>query len=58
MGASTPFLYFTDHRDQELGQAVWEGRRRKFAPGGWDPESIPDPQAEETSNRSRLNGTR
>ena len=29
-GASTPFLYFTDHPDPELGRAVREGRRREF----------------------------
>ena len=29
-GASTPFLYFTDHEDPELGRAVSEGRRREF----------------------------
>ena len=29
--ASTPFLYFTDHADPELGRAVREGRRREFA---------------------------
>jgi 1,4-alpha-glucan branching enzyme len=26
-GASTPFQYFTDHDDHELGRAVREGRR-------------------------------
>ena len=35
-GASTPFLYFTDHEDPELGHAVSEGRRREFAHfGNW-----------------------
>jgi maltooligosyltrehalose trehalohydrolase len=27
-GASTPFLYFTDHGEPELGKAVWRGGRR------------------------------
>ena len=53
-GASTPFQYFTDHEDPELGKAVREGRRREFAAFGWDPEAIPDPQAEETFLRSKL----
>lgn len=43
-GASTPFPYFTDHTDAELGRAVTEGRRREFAAFGWDPGSVPDPQ--------------
>lgn len=52
--ASTPFLYFTDHRDAQLAQAVSEGRRREFAAFGWDPDSIPDPQAAATFMASRL----
>jgi maltooligosyltrehalose trehalohydrolase len=53
-GASTPFQYFTDHPDAELGAAVSEGRRREFASFGWAPEDVPDPQAVETFERSRL----
>jgi maltooligosyltrehalose trehalohydrolase len=53
-GASTPFLYFTDHDDPELGKAVTEGRRREFASFGWDPGEIPDPQDPETFRRSKL----
>jgi maltooligosyltrehalose trehalohydrolase len=53
-GATTPFLYFTDHRDAKLGQAVREGRRKEFAAFGWNPEGIPDPQAPETFERSKL----
>jgi maltooligosyltrehalose trehalohydrolase len=56
--ATTPFLYFTDHHD-ELGRRVTEGRRREFAafPAFRDPRRralIPDPQAEDTFLRSRL----
>ncbi len=54
-GASTPFLYFTDHRDFELGEAVKHGRRKEFAAFGWESEEIPDPQAKETFAQSRLN---
>ena len=53
-GASTPFLYFTDHPDVELGRAVSEGRKREFEAFGWDPASIPDPQDRETFLRSKL----
>jgi maltooligosyltrehalose trehalohydrolase len=53
-GASSPFLYFTDHKDPELAQAVREGRRDEFAAFGWEPAAIPDPQAEETFMRSKL----
>ncbi len=58
---SKPFAYFTDHHD-ELGRAVTDGRRielgkfRAFA----DPaarERIPDPQARETFERSKLDWT-
>jgi maltooligosyltrehalose trehalohydrolase len=52
--ASTPFLYFTSHDDSELGRLVCEGRRREFAAFGWDPAVVPDPQAVETFERSRL----
>jgi maltooligosyltrehalose trehalohydrolase len=51
-GASTPFLYFTDHKDPALGRAVTDGRRREFAA---HVEDVPDPQAAETFERSRLN---
>jgi maltooligosyltrehalose trehalohydrolase len=56
--ASTPFLYFTDHRS-DLGAAITEGRRAEFS--GFtafaDPanrEAIPDPQAAQTFALSRL----
>jgi maltooligosyltrehalose trehalohydrolase len=52
--ASTPFQYFTDFQDKELGRLVSEGRRREFVAFGWSPEDVPDPQAEETFLRSKL----
>jgi maltooligosyltrehalose trehalohydrolase len=52
--ASTPFQYFTDHQDPALGKAVTTGRRAEFAAFGWDTNAIPDPQAVETFERSRL----
>jgi maltooligosyltrehalose trehalohydrolase len=54
-GASTPFLYFTNHRDRELSRAVSEGRRREFAAFGWDPLDVPDPQDRATFLNSKLN---
>jgi len=56
--ASTPFLYFTDH-EEELGHAVSAGRREEFSSFSAfaDPArraEIPDPQARETFERSRL----
>ncbi len=53
-GASTPFLYFTQHEDLQLAQAVSRGRREEFAAFGWDPAAVPDPQAPETFLRSKL----
>jgi maltooligosyltrehalose trehalohydrolase len=53
-GASTPFQYFTDHPDRELGEAVRAGRRREFAAFGWAAEEVPDPQDPATFERSRL----
>ena len=53
--ASTPFQYFTDHEDEELGRLVSEGRRQEFGAFGWSPEEVPDPQAKESFERSRLN---
>jgi maltooligosyltrehalose trehalohydrolase len=53
-GASSPFLYFTDHEDPELARAVSEGRRGEFRELGWEPSEIPDPQAASSFARSRL----
>ena len=56
--ASAPFLFFTDH-NEELGQKVTEGRREEFKSfeAFANPEQrarIPDPQAADTFERSRL----
>jgi maltooligosyltrehalose trehalohydrolase len=53
-GASTPWQYFTDHTDPDLGEAVRQGRRSEFASHGWDREEVPDPQDAATFERSRL----
>ena len=57
-GASTPFLFFTDH-NPELGKRVTEGRRKEFKnfSAFTDPkkrETIPDPQSPSTFEASRL----
>ncbi|MGJ5815134.1 malto-oligosyltrehalose trehalohydrolase [Paludibaculum fermentans] len=56
--ATSPFQFFTDH-NEELGPLVSEGRRSEFAHFPEFSEeaaraSIPDPQAEETFLRSKL----
>jgi maltooligosyltrehalose trehalohydrolase len=53
-GADTPFLYFISHLDADLVKAVQNGRKAEFAAFDWQGEP-PDPQAEDTFNRSRLN---
>lgn len=53
-GASTPFIFFTDHQEPELAGAVRAGRCQEFAAFGWKPEEVPDPQARETFDRSKL----
>jgi maltooligosyltrehalose trehalohydrolase len=53
-GASTPFLYFTDYDDPELGRSISEGRKKEFVAFGWAPDQIPDPQDEQTFNQSKL----
>jgi maltooligosyltrehalose trehalohydrolase len=52
--ASTPFQYFTDHRNPRLARAVSEGRRREFSAFGWAPDAVPDPQDPATFARSQL----
>jgi maltooligosyltrehalose trehalohydrolase len=53
-GASSPFLYFTDYDDLELGRAISAGRKKEFEAFGWSPDEIPDPQQEQTFLSSRL----
>jgi maltooligosyltrehalose trehalohydrolase len=53
-GASTPFQYFSQHEDPELGQKVSEGRKSEFEAFGWNPDDVPDPQEEASFERSKL----
>lgn len=53
-GASTPWMYFTDHDDPALAEAVRTGRQAEFGAFGWRPGEAPDPQDPATFTRSRL----
>jgi maltooligosyltrehalose trehalohydrolase len=50
---TSPFLYFVDHGDAALIDAVRRGRAEEFASFGWAGE-VPDPQSPTTFERSRL----
>ena len=54
-GERRPFQFFTDHIDPGVAQATREGRRREFAGfAGFSADDVPDPQAAETFERSKL----
>jgi maltooligosyltrehalose trehalohydrolase len=54
--ASTPFLYFADHEDEQMAKLVFEGRKNEFAAFGFrEAEQIPDPEKPETFEVSKLN---
>src|SRR5262249_29985093 len=53
-GASTPFLYFTDHQDPDVARAVSGGPRREFAAFAWSRDQVADPQSPQTFERSKL----
>ena len=52
-GAQTPFLYFTDHENAELGRLVAEGRSKEFGAFRWQ-GAVPNPQEADTFERSKL----
>jgi maltooligosyltrehalose trehalohydrolase len=52
-GETAPFQYFISHGDPGLIEAVRNGRQAEFSHFGWK-GTIPDPQAESTFERSRL----
>ncbi len=52
-GETRPFLYFVSHGNRDLVEAVRTGRQREFVSLGWEGE-VPDPQAVETFERSRI----
>jgi maltooligosyltrehalose trehalohydrolase len=54
-GENAPFQFFTDHIDKRIARATREGRRKEFAEfAAFAGEEVPDPQAMETFERSRL----
>jgi maltooligosyltrehalose trehalohydrolase len=52
-GAKTPFLYFTDHENAELGRLVAEGRSKEFS-SFHRQGAVPNPQEMQTFERSKL----
>lgn len=52
--AQSPFQYFVSHSDKDLIKAVQKGRRQEFKEFHAEGET-PDPQSEDTFNRSKLN---
>ena len=52
--ASSPFAYFTDHQDAQVAEATREGRKKEFAALGGNIDEVPDPEAPETFQQSRL----
>lgn len=56
-GETAPFQYFTDYQDRALGEAVRKGRREEAVGFGWKGD-VPDPQSEETFQRSKLDLSR
>jgi maltooligosyltrehalose trehalohydrolase len=53
-GEPAPFQFFSDHNDRKIANATREGRRQEFAAFAEFGEEIPDPQALETFERSKL----
>jgi maltooligosyltrehalose trehalohydrolase len=51
--ASTPFMYFADHDDEDMRRMVAEGRRREFADFGFEGD-VPNPEDKETFEASKL----
>ncbi len=52
-GETAPFQYFVSHSDQDLIEAVRQGRRSEFSSFGWG-DNLPDPQDEATFLKSKL----
>jgi maltooligosyltrehalose trehalohydrolase len=54
-GEEAPFQFFTDHIDKRIARATREGRRKEFAAfADFSGREVPDPQAAETFERSKL----
>jgi maltooligosyltrehalose trehalohydrolase len=57
-GERAPFQFFSDHIDRKLADATRRGRRAEFAAFASFGEEIPDPQAIETFEASKLSRER
>jgi maltooligosyltrehalose trehalohydrolase len=58
-GEQRPFQFFTDHIDPAIAEATREGRKQEFARfAAFAGEDVPDPQAKETFERSKLDRSR
>jgi maltooligosyltrehalose trehalohydrolase len=54
-GERAPFRFFSDHIDKRIATATRDGRRREFAAfAAFSGEEVPDPQAVETFEASKL----
>ena len=53
-GERRPFQFFTDHIDPAIAEATREGRKREFERFAAFSGELPDPQAVETFERSKL----
>jgi maltooligosyltrehalose trehalohydrolase len=53
-GERAPFLFFSDHIDEEIATATREGRREEFAAFAEFGEQVPDPQDPATFAASKL----
>ncbi len=53
-GEPAPFQFFSDHIDKEIADATRDGRRQEFAAFASFTNEIPDPQAVETFQESKL----
>ncbi|ACZ21599.1 maltooligosyl trehalose hydrolase [Sanguibacter keddieii DSM 10542] len=58
-GATTPWQFFTDFTDPELGRLVTEGRTKEFSGHDWssiygDDVTVPDPQDRATFDGSKV----
>lgn len=56
-GETRPFQYFISHTDEELVKAVQEGRKKEFEYFLHEAGEFPDPQSEDTFERSKLDWT-
>ncbi|MGH3915577.1 MAG: malto-oligosyltrehalose trehalohydrolase [Pseudonocardiaceae bacterium] len=53
-GAGTPFQFFSAMPDAALREAIRRGRYEEFTGHGWEQVDVPDPNAEQTFLRSKL----